>query len=486
MAGIFLSYSRADSESAFRIVQGLRALGIDVWWDQDMPGVDWQYELSARIDDMAAVLVLWSVHSAGSKSVRDEARLGDKREKLINALIGLREPPEPFDRINGLPIDGWNGHDPHSGWRRLIQTVEMLLVRIGDAEPGSVIAALDRLDDQRRKLVEDHTQAQDFFAECQQALADAQDNHLEAQAALNEAREELARAGELRFSAEIVRAAQRQCDDKAASLAQAETNLRSARGKLSHASRSLKNLSDQLMVQAPAEAPSPSGEERLNEETRKDEASQAKIAAALAIERAAAAERIEREVAQERQTAVEAAPQAEEQPKQQEQLETEGSTQEHRDDEDTIEVPDTPPHEESGPPDETIPAAPITSLAEPPQRSGGAAAAFAAHRNKVIAALAVAVALAFVISQAGNNDAAKETPVQDLSSTDPVIPSASPSDTPAGVPAAAPPVTQDKASETAPRNLPEVTYRPPSPSPEPEPQEGLMTPCEAGAAINCD
>lgn len=115
MAGIFLSYSRADRKHAYAVVQGLRALGVEVWWDEDMPGVDWQFELTYRITEMAAIMVLWSPKSLDSKNVGDEARLAYKKDKLINALIGVEEPRPPFDRINGLRIDGWDGREPHSG-----------------------------------------------------------------------------------------------------------------------------------------------------------------------------------------------------------------------------------------------------------------------------------------------------------------------------------------------------------------------------------
>ena len=51
MAGVFLSYSRADRAIAKRMVKGLRDSGVDAWWDEDMPGVDWQAELERQIHE---------------------------------------------------------------------------------------------------------------------------------------------------------------------------------------------------------------------------------------------------------------------------------------------------------------------------------------------------------------------------------------------------------------------------------------------------
>jgi hypothetical protein len=140
MSGAFLSYARADRALAEQIIHALRAVGIDVWWDEDMPGVDWQEELERQISSLAAVVVLWTPNSLASKNVRDEARLGLRTDKLVNVLAGASEPPFPFDRVNGLPLDGWTGREPHRGWGRVVQTIEALIVRAGSVQPGEITA----------------------------------------------------------------------------------------------------------------------------------------------------------------------------------------------------------------------------------------------------------------------------------------------------------------------------------------------------------
>lgn len=102
MSGVFISYAHADRALAWRITRWLRSLNVHVWWDQDMTSVDWHYELVDRITDLAAVLVIWSPNSWRSKPVRDEARLADDQEKLVNLIIGVKQPLHPFDRIIGI------------------------------------------------------------------------------------------------------------------------------------------------------------------------------------------------------------------------------------------------------------------------------------------------------------------------------------------------------------------------------------------------
>ena len=214
---------------------GLRALGVEVWWDEDMPGVDWQDELAQRVADMAAVLVLWSVHSQKSKNVRDEARWADKNDKLINALVGVAERPPPFDRINGLSIDGFDGREPHRGWNRLVQTTESHLVNAGGTEPGKVTAELARIEQGWHDRMRALAQAQEAFGGAQIAVEDAANAVATAGAELAAAQQQLAKAGEMQFAREILRAAHQDCDTKAAASADANAAYNVARNRLSQA-----------------------------------------------------------------------------------------------------------------------------------------------------------------------------------------------------------------------------------------------------------
>ncbi len=108
MASVFLSYARADFESAKGFVQALEACGHSVWWDQDLEANDqWLSTLEEHIDEVSHVVVLWTPRSAESRMVCHEAsRAGGK---LVPVLLEDTKLPEPFDQKNALDLRGWDG-----------------------------------------------------------------------------------------------------------------------------------------------------------------------------------------------------------------------------------------------------------------------------------------------------------------------------------------------------------------------------------------
>ena len=227
-------------------MHGLRRVGIEVWWDQDMPGVDWQEELARELNSMVAVVVVWTANSANSKYVRDEARLGLHSDKLVNLLLGVTEPPFPFDRVNGLTLEGWNGREPHSGWTRLIKTIEALAVQAGVAEPGQMTDALLRNEREVRAKQEELALAQEAFQEAQSRTAEADEIAKLAGATLARAEEDLGRAGEMRLGSAILRAAQEELDAAHGANQEAVAGLRAAKAQQSETSRTLSRAKTDL------------------------------------------------------------------------------------------------------------------------------------------------------------------------------------------------------------------------------------------------
>jgi len=262
MSGVFLSYSRADRAQAERVLKGLRGLGVDVWWDEDMPGVDWQEELARQINDLAAVVVLWTPLSADSKNVRDEARLGQHTDKLVNALAGVGAPPFPFDRINGLPLDGWTGREPHGGWTRLVATVEEHLVQAGAAKPGELKAALARREADIRRLQQALAEAEEAFQAAKAEEASAGEAAAEAQTQLAAADDQMRRVAEIARGPTLLRAAQADLDGAVAAKDAAEAARKAAAADLATASRTfsrarteLERMFDEPPLTPPAPAP---------------------------------------------------------------------------------------------------------------------------------------------------------------------------------------------------------------------------------------
>jgi hypothetical protein len=237
MSGVFLSYSRGDRDLANAIIRGLRAVGVTVWWDEDMHSIDWNKELERQIVELATVVVLWTPSSANSDNVKDEARLGLEHSKLINVIVGLPKPPYPFDRVNGLPLEGWVEHEPNKAWTRLVQSVEEKVVASGGAAKGEFTAALARRE-------ESLNQKRDALARAEEALEEAQAREGEtteaaqiAQTAFTRAEEQHVRVMEMRPSHLIMSAAAQEFEAARAAKEDADRALRAAKAEVKGATR---------------------------------------------------------------------------------------------------------------------------------------------------------------------------------------------------------------------------------------------------------
>jgi hypothetical protein len=258
MAGVFLSYSRVDRAVAHQIINGLRALGVDVWWDEDMPGVDWQQELERQINSMSAVLVLWTAHSVGSNNVRDEARLGLDIGKLVNVMAGVAKPPFPYDRVNGLPLDGWSGREPHGGWSRLVQTIEEKIVRGGGAEAGRFTTALREREGLLRTKLQEVNAAQEAYQEAQTRERETTEAAAAAKADFERAEAQMQQVVAMRAASGILRGAQEEVEAARAARNLAEQPVRDAKAAFVETSRRLAGATAAIdrMVSETPEPPS--------------------------------------------------------------------------------------------------------------------------------------------------------------------------------------------------------------------------------------
>lgn len=239
MSGVFLSYARFDSELGERIVAGLRALDVECWWDRDMPGVDWPREIERQIDAMSALVVIWTAASKDSKYVRAEAIPAFDREKLVNIMFGVKEPPLPFNLYNGFQLDGWSGREPHDGWTRLVRTLEAKLVKTGEVKQGQLVAALGRREQGVRRRQTALTAAEEAFAAAKAADGEADAELAKARAALTRAEEQLSQVSAMHAGPNVIRGAQTDLDDARTAVKDAETARRAAAGELANASRGL-------------------------------------------------------------------------------------------------------------------------------------------------------------------------------------------------------------------------------------------------------
>ncbi len=131
MADLFISYSREDKDRADQVARGMQAAGFDVFWDPDIPpGQTWADYIEDKLTVCAAVIVLWSQHSVKSQWVREEARMGRERGKLIPASLDDSQPPFGFGEVQAANLSDWRGQTSgHTHWERLVAAVRVAVER---------------------------------------------------------------------------------------------------------------------------------------------------------------------------------------------------------------------------------------------------------------------------------------------------------------------------------------------------------------------
>ena len=132
MADVFISYSHKDRERIQKLVDGLKALGLSVWYDARIrTGVSYDEEIRVELTEAKAIMVCWSVHSVASKWVRSEATFGDDQKVLVPCRLEACSPPPPFNINHTEDMSGWAGDPGHAGLRKILERIGELTGRPG-------------------------------------------------------------------------------------------------------------------------------------------------------------------------------------------------------------------------------------------------------------------------------------------------------------------------------------------------------------------
>ena len=127
MADVFVSYARPDEPQAERVADALRALGYEVWRDDELPAHrNYADVIEERLKSAKAVVVLWSAEAARSQWVRAEADAARASGTLVQAVLDATLPPMPFNQIQCADLKGWDGSSDATGWKKLVKSVAAL------------------------------------------------------------------------------------------------------------------------------------------------------------------------------------------------------------------------------------------------------------------------------------------------------------------------------------------------------------------------
>lgn len=141
MGRVFISYAHEDREQAQRVCERLKAIGFDPWIDMHTPASreDISALINGQLNDVDAVLVLWSENSNSSVWVRGEALKGLEQGKYFGALLTPMSPMVPFNALMAPDISDWSGLASHTGWNTLVRG----LAEASTLSRAQVLAALE-------------------------------------------------------------------------------------------------------------------------------------------------------------------------------------------------------------------------------------------------------------------------------------------------------------------------------------------------------
>jgi TolB-like protein len=130
MSEVFISYARSTEAAARQIEAHLRALGYEVWRDDELPAHRAYTDvIEERLRSSKAVVVRWSAEAAKSEWVQSEADHARAGHKLVQLTLDGASLPMPFDRIQCADLTGWTGDMDAPGWAKVVSSVAELVGR---------------------------------------------------------------------------------------------------------------------------------------------------------------------------------------------------------------------------------------------------------------------------------------------------------------------------------------------------------------------
>ena len=138
MADVFVSYARADKVRVAPLVAAIEAAGWSVWWDPAItPGQEFDRQISAELKAAAAVLVVWSANSVGSRWVRGEARDGADRGILVPVRFDGAELPIDVRALHTTDLDGLSTQERGRQVQEIVRALSATIARERGTQPAA-------------------------------------------------------------------------------------------------------------------------------------------------------------------------------------------------------------------------------------------------------------------------------------------------------------------------------------------------------------
>jgi adenylate cyclase len=130
MADVFISYARIDKARVAPLVAAIEARGWTAWWDPDItPGQEFDSQIEDELQAAAAVVVVWTPNSVGSRWVRGEAREAADRNILVPVRFDGARLPMDVRAIHTIDLDAWAGSAESPAFQDLCRALDSMVSR---------------------------------------------------------------------------------------------------------------------------------------------------------------------------------------------------------------------------------------------------------------------------------------------------------------------------------------------------------------------
>ena len=141
MVDVFISYKREERDAITLIAERLRALKLEVWFDDQLrQGPAFDQEIAAKLAEAKCVLVCWTPAALDSEWVRGEAALAHGDGKLVACFLEPTRLIPPFNLQQTEDLMRWAGQEDDPAWIRLLTGIGERVGRPGVATFASVMA----------------------------------------------------------------------------------------------------------------------------------------------------------------------------------------------------------------------------------------------------------------------------------------------------------------------------------------------------------